>query len=161
MATARAGTNAAIENQRLRVEVDRANNTFTMHDRGTGKDFVKSATLARAVASIAAVQDVEDPVWGSGREILISHPGGWTTSLRLFRGHPFLHLHTTTHDEDEEPLVTAALQLLDFEVDLGRPAKELKSFGRAFSSRLTRRPAASRFPPSSTRIPATGWLPRT
>ena len=66
IATAQAGTNAVIENQWLRVRVDSASNTFAIRDRGTGNDFVKAAKLARPVASITAVRDVEDPVWGSG-----------------------------------------------------------------------------------------------
>lgn len=144
-ATAQSGADAVIENQRFSVTVDPASNTFAIHDRGRGKSFVKAATLARPIASIAAVQDVGDPVWGSGREILIGHPGGWTTSLRLFRGHPFLHLHTTAHNEDKEPLVTAALDLLDFEVDLGPPAKELKSFGTGFLNSLDEAPGSFSF----------------
>lgn len=145
MATAQTGADAVIANQRLRVSVDPASNMFAMHDRGTGSCFVKAATLARPIASIAVAQVVDDPIWGSGREILIGHPGGWTTSLRLFRDHPFLHLHTTTHNEDEEPLVTAALELLEFEVDLGRPVEELKSFGTGFLNSLDEAPGSFSF----------------
>jgi hypothetical protein len=145
MVTAHADTNAVIENRGLRVEVDPASDTFAVHGRGTGRDFVKAAKLARAVKSIDAVQDVEDPVWGSGREIMIGHPGGWTTSMRLFRDHPFLHLHTTTHNEDGKPLVTAALEVLDFEVDLGRPVEELRSFGTGFLSSLDEAPGSFSF----------------
>jgi hypothetical protein len=65
--------------------------------------------------------------------------------LRLFRDQPFLHLHTTTHNEDEEPLVTAALELLDFEVDLGRPVEELKSFGTGFLNPLEEAPGSFSF----------------
>ncbi len=145
LATAQAGKNAVIENQQLRVQVDPASNTFAMRERGSGNEFVKAARLARPIASIAAVQDVEDPVWGSGREILIDHPGGWTTSLRLFPDHPYLHVHTTTHSEDDKSLVTASLELLEFEVDLGRPAEELKSFGTGFLHSIDEAPGSFSF----------------
>jgi len=145
MAIAQTGSDPVIENQRLRITVNRASNTFLMQHHDTGKDFVKAASLARPIASIAAVQDVGDPIWGPGREILINHSGGWTTSLRLFQDHPFLHLHTTTHNEDENPLVTASLELLEFEVDLGRPIEKLKSFGTGFLKPLNEAPGSFSF----------------
>ncbi len=145
IATARADTNAAIENRRLRVEVDAGSITFAIQDRGSGESFVKAGTLAQPIASIATAQDVADSAWGPGREILIDHIGGWTTSLRLFRDHPFLHVHTTTRNGDEKPLVTASLGLLDFEVDLGRPVEELKSFGTGFLKPLDEAPGSFSF----------------
>lgn len=142
---AQAAADAMIENGRLHVEVKAESGEFVIRERGSDREFVKAATLARPIASIDAAQDVTDAVWGSGREVRLRHPGGWTTSLRLFRGHPFLHVHTTTRNEDQEPLVTAALEVLDFEVDLGRPLAELKSFGTGFLNSLEEAPGSFSF----------------
>jgi hypothetical protein len=128
---ATAQADSTIENRWLRVEVDASRDSFTITSVGSKQPCVRAGKFAHPVTSIE-LATVKQATWGPGREVRIVHPGGWTTSLGLFRDHPFLHVHTTTHNETDEPFVTSALEVLDFEVDLGRPVSELRSFGTGF-----------------------------
>lgn len=144
LAAAEPRENAVIENEHLRVQVDPAGNSFAIHHRSTGKDFAQAGTFAHPI-KLVATRIVSDPCWGQGRELLVSHANGWNSSLRLFRDQPFLHVHTTTYNDGKQPDVAASLELLDFEVNLGRPPKQLKSFGTGFLSDVDEAPGSFTF----------------
>ncbi len=127
-----AGSVRAIENRWLRVEVDSDRGRLSIFDRATGQARVKSASLARPVDSVGTVRKVKDVIWGPGSELVVGHPGGWSTRLRLFASCPFVHLHTTVHNGTHEPYVTASLDVLNMQVDLGCPTDQVKSFGTGF-----------------------------
>ncbi len=134
-----------MENDFLRVVVDSVASTFQIEDRRTGRDFIRNAFFPHPVSEISSATTVADPRWGQGKEILLRHTGGWTTRLTLFRGQPFLHVHTTVHNRGEQTIAESALQLLEFQIDLDRPLDRLKSFGTGFLHPLDKAPGSFTF----------------
>ncbi|MHC5055452.1 MAG: alpha-amylase family protein [Planctomycetota bacterium] len=109
---------AAMKNGHLRVEITGDGKGFDVRGVGDRAPFVARATFPRGPAS-TATGAVTDQVWGRGQETRIVHDNGWETSLRLFPGSPFLHVHTTVRNRGAEPFVAQSLEALDMSVESG------------------------------------------
>ena len=73
----------AIENEALRVVVRADDNSISIERPPSGLAFVKKAVFPQDIEK-AAARDVEHAVWGKGRAIELSHPGGWTTEIAIY-----------------------------------------------------------------------------
>ena len=137
-----AATRAAeIADARYRLSVSAENGRFEVEDARSGRVFAWSEASPDSIAALQ-VGAIEDPAWGAGQELLVEWTNGWQTSLRLFSTCPFLQVHTTVTNRDQQPFVVAGLDVFRATVDLGVPVEQLKSFGTGFLSDL-KEPATS------------------
>ena len=74
------GSAAEIENEALTISLHKGNVVF--HSKELNRTFIPRASFPSKVED-SAVRSHEDPVWGRGRELLLTHANGWTTALRL------------------------------------------------------------------------------
>ncbi|MFH1716632.1 MAG: glycoside hydrolase family 36 protein [Planctomycetota bacterium] len=138
------GAEVSIENESLQVVVQSDRNIFELTWRESGKVFVDQARFAHRIKSMKK-NSISDPVWGRGQEIAVEHESGWQSTLRLFPGNPFVHLHTTVHNSGPEPYVSASERILQFQVDLGIPPDQLRSYGTGFLNSLQDAPGSFSF----------------
>ena len=134
----------SIDNESLQVTVQLDRNIFELRWRESGKVFVGQARFAHRIKSTKK-NVISDPVWGRGQEIAVKHENGWQSTLRLFSGNPFVHLHTTVYNSGPEPYVSASERILQFQVDLGIPPDQLRSYGTGFLNSLQDAPGSFSF----------------
>ncbi len=110
----------------LDVTVDTDNGCLTVKSKRLNQAGIVNAKFCRKTKS-AKARSVFDSIWGPGSEIHVAHEDGSHCWLRLFAQRPFLHIQTSLHNGDEEPLVLQSLDVLDMEVRLGD--QTLASYG--------------------------------
>ena len=79
----------AIENKVLRVVVSADDNSISIERPGARFAFVKKAVFPQDIEKAESIE-VEHAVWGKGRAIELSHPGGWTTRIAIYPSCPCL-----------------------------------------------------------------------
>lgn len=139
-----AGAEISIENENLRVVIQPERNNFQVSRLQSGRTFVGKATFSHGIKS-ARKTAISDPVWGQGQEIAAEHENGWQSTLRLFAGQPFVHLQTTVHNSGADPYVSASENILQFQVDLGMPVDQLRSYGTGFLNSIEDAPGSFSF----------------
>lgn len=110
----------------ITVEVNRQR--FSLTDRSLGRAFVTRGTFARQFESVQR-GSVEDPIWGNGRQLSITHSDGWLTRMSLYPRHPFVHISTIASNKSREPISMARLKVLEFDYDLGVPIENVCTLG--------------------------------
>ena len=133
-----------IENEFLRVFVNPEQSTFRLAARQSGKVFVRQGRFTHEIKT-AKRTSISDPVWGQSRGIEVEHNNGWQSTLRLFPNSPFVQLHTTVHNGSSKPYVSACEEILQFQVNLGLPPGQLRSYGTGFLNSLEDAPGSFSF----------------
>ncbi len=139
-----AGAEISVQNESLYVAVQPDADIFRLTWRESGKVFVDRGRFAHGIKS-AKKTAVSDSVWGLGQEIAVEHENGWQSTLRLFPGSPFVHLHTSVRNSGPEAYVSASEEILQFQVDLGVPPDQLRSYGTGFLNPLQDAPGSFSF----------------
>lgn len=149
------------ENDALIVTYDDRSHTFTAADRATQRIFLTNGTFAGDDVR-AAAQPASDPVFGAGRKIIITQTDGSTASLELYQGLPFVLVRKRLHHSGEAPTDIQRLAPATFELDLGKPAAELRTMGTAGLTAPDKHPGSYLFltlaDPATRRGVVTGWL---
>jgi len=150
----------SIETKRLRVVVDVDGQRFTVTDKSLDRAFIKRGAFTRPLQSVQA-GSVADPIWGRGRQLTVTHTDGWTTLIRLYDGHAFVHIHTVAANRTNEPMTMSKLDLLEFEYDLGVPGENVRTLGTG-GLRGAQAPGSYTFSaaadPETRRGIVSGWL---
>lgn len=133
-----------IENEFLRVFVNPEQSTFRLAARQSGKVFVRQGRFAHEIKT-AKRTSIYDPVWRQSRGIEVEHKNGWQSTLRLFPNSPFVQLHTTVYNSSSKPYVSACEEILQFQVNLGLPPGQLRSYGTGFLNPLEDAPGSFSF----------------
>ncbi len=118
----------SIETDRLRVAVDVESQQFSITNKFADCDFVKRGTFVRSIESADSGPFV-DSVWGEGKQLNVVHADGWTTSIRLYALHPFVHFHTVAANRTDEPISISKVKLFQFDYDLGISAENVRTLG--------------------------------
>lgn len=88
----------------------------------------------RIIESVSA-EPVQDPVWGEGKGLRLTHADGWITRVRLFK-QPFVHISFEAASPADQTLNLKRTSLLKVALDLGVPAEQLRVLGTAGLSAL-------------------------
>lgn len=107
----------SIQNEYVLVQAHLKKNTFRVESKQTDQPVVRHARLFEKMSS-ADVRPVAQSYAGRGTELQLTLKDGSTVDLRLFNGHPFLHVHASVHNPGNEPLVMEKLELMNLKVDI-------------------------------------------
>jgi hypothetical protein len=105
-----------ISNKHLKVAYDDAAGTFSLTDRATGRTFVRSVGLGGSVCRV------------EGKKLIVCQPDGSVT-LELRGNEPFVFVTKEIHNGGAELLDLPRVVVVEFTLDLGRPAGELRTLG--------------------------------
>ena len=115
----------AIENELLKVEFKAG--AISLTAKPSGKAFMPKATFPQAVKS-AEVKSQKHDVWGDGKVLELSHANGWKTTVTLYPGCPFAHVHTQVIN-GKETYQANAFEFAKLEVDVGVPLEKVQVLG--------------------------------
>ena len=150
-----------IGNQSLSVTYDPAGGSFSVVEKASGSRFLKSGQL-EGPAGKAKVEGARDAVFGTGKRILLTRADGSTAALELYKDLPFVLLRGTRHNPGQEVLDLAKVAPATFTIELGKPAKELRTMGTAGLTAPDQNPGSYLFltaaDPASRRGVVAGWL---
>jgi hypothetical protein len=127
--TLAAGT-LSIRNDTLIASYNDISNTFLLTERSTARVFLKDGTLQGAVGK-AKVESVRDPVFKSGKRIVVQRAGGGSVSLELYRDLPFVLVRGELHNDSPAASEVTSLTPASFELDMGWAGTELRTMGTA------------------------------
>lgn len=154
------GATQTIENKTLSVTVDDASGKFSVADKATGKIFLTNGSFEGGVIKVEA-----------GRhEITLTQADGSTVSLELRKNQPFVFI--TKQQMNRGPaerdfkgpdyINLKTTVLATFQLDLGKPAAELKTLGTGGLCAPDKNPGSYLFltcaDPSTRRGVVAGWL---
>ncbi|MBN2054984.1 hypothetical protein JW905_08675, partial [bacterium] len=88
-----------IENDHLVVEV--SGQLLSLEAKPGGLRVIPRVAFGLYIESVSAAP-VNDPVWGTGKQLTLAHADGWFTHLRLFAGQSFVHIHTVAGNRSSE-----------------------------------------------------------
>ena len=132
----------SIRNNTLIASYNDVSNTFLLTERSSARVFLKEGKLHGA-AGKAQVESVKDPVFKSGKRIVVPRAGGGSVSLELYRDLPFLLVRGELRNDSPAVAEVTSLSPASFELDLGTVgAANCAPWERLVSRRPTRIPAA-------------------
>jgi len=160
-ATATRAAEHAAENATLAVTYDDRARSFAVTEKATGNTFLTHGKLEGNDRQ-ATVQVASDPVFGSGRKIVISQADGSTASLELYEGLPFLLVRKDLKNSGEVATDIQRLAPVSCVLDLDQPATTLRTMGTAGLTAPDKHPGSYLFltlaDPATRRGVVTGWL---
>ena len=125
-----AGASVAIENRTLIAIYDEGSSTFQLAEKASGRVFLKDGKLDRSTGQ-AKVATAKDPVFKSGKRILVERSDGGNVSLELYHDLPFLLVRGQMRNHSSSPTEVVSLSPTTFELDLGSPRGDLRTMGTA------------------------------
>jgi hypothetical protein len=150
-----------IENADLTTQYDDAAGVFTVSEKATGRPFAIDGRI-EGVAKSAAVEESTDPVFGTGRRIVVRQAGGSVATLALYKDLPFLLVSKEQKNGGAAQLDVQNAVPATFTLDLGRPAAELKTMGTGGLLSADQNPGSYFFlaiaDPATRNGVVTGWL---
>jgi len=163
LAAARAsGASIGIENDTLSVSYDDVSRSFSMVEKSSGKVVLREGGLLQPAADAAKAVATADRAFGAGRGIQIKYSDGAVSSLELYRGLPFLLVRTTLHNMTASAVDIARIVPMTTELDLDKPAGELKTLGTGGLLAPDQNPGSYLFltcaDPETRRGIVAGWL---
>ncbi|MFA6293409.1 MAG: hypothetical protein WC637_16610, partial [Victivallales bacterium] len=117
-----------IENETLRVTYDRVDNTVSLTEKGKGLTFVKDCRIEGGGGDVRALS-ARNPIFGTGRKIVIHQADGNSVSLEVYRKLQFVVVRKTIKNSSASELELQKSVPLFFELDLGEPATVLRTLG--------------------------------
>lgn len=170
------------ENERLTVTYDDAFHGFSLTEKATGNTFLTNGKLEGLDLKVAE-EPATDPVFGTGRKIVVTQAEGRTASLELYQGLPFLLARKEivnnpnkrgqiddillSPQEREQRKVDRNWEIerivpATFSLDLGTSPYKLRTMGTAGLSRADQHPGSYLFltlaDPATRRGVVAGWL---
>jgi hypothetical protein len=154
-------TSYSIHNQKLSVGYNDATGTFSVADMATGKSFLIDGKMD-GIPKKVEINPVTDPVFNRGMEIAVTQTDGSTIFFELYNQLPFLLVREDLHNSSSVMTDFQKLDPVTFELDLGKPAGELRTMGTAGLTTPDQNPGSYLFltlaDPSTRRGVVTGWL---
>ena len=108
-------------------------------ERSSARVFLKDGTLQGA-AGKAQVESVKDPVFKSGKRIVVPRAGGGSVSLELYRDLPFLLVRGELRNDSPAVTEVTTLSPTSFELDLGRAVERTAHHGHRRTDRRRQKP---------------------
>lgn len=118
----------AIENETLAARWTRESGRVSTVNKASGQTFLKDAKLSGQGGS-AKVTTIRHKTFGQGKAIEISYPNGNRDVVMLFPKLPFVLLRPSLRNDGANAMVTRSVNPLSANVDLGKPAAQLKTLG--------------------------------
>ena len=150
-----------IENNALAVRYDDADGLFTLEDKATGRPFVIAGRLA-GMGGPAQVTREADPVFGEGRQIVVTAADGSRASLEVYKNLPFVLIRGARHNPGTNAITVAKWAPATFTLDLGQPAAALRTMGTAGLLPPDQNPGSYVFlscaDPATRRGVVAGWI---
>lgn len=112
---------AVIENDSCKISV--ANATGVISIAGTGASGVAEVSLP-GVTGAGEPSATKDPVFGAGKDIVLTGKDGPLGTLRLYRNLPFALVRLTVKNPDARPVVLDKVPVASLQVKLGVPADQ-------------------------------------
>lgn len=125
----------AIENESVRVTVD-DDGSFSVSALPSGRNVLTNGKLSMAGA--AKKSAVNDKAFGQGQQIEITGAKGAGARVMVFSKLPFVLVRVTLANTGAEEQVLNKVPIATFNVDLGKPASELKTMGTGGLSDATK-----------------------
>ena len=143
------------------MSYDERSSTFSLTDRASGRVFLKEGKLDGSTGK-ARAEAVTDPVFNSGKRILVQRAGGGVVSLELYNDLPFLLVRGELHNAGPALEEVMSLSPASFELDLGKAAADLRTMGTAGLKPPDQNPGSYLFltlaDPATRRGIVAGWL---
>ena len=123
-----------IENKWLKVSLDMATGKFTITPkRSNGTNRIEGQLTAggRLEPTIKSSAIVNKLVSKDGDEsiFLIRRPNEWQDRLTVHKDSPFVWVFSSRRNPDKEPVTIHDVRPVRFDIDLGKPTSEMKTFG--------------------------------
>ena len=151
----------SIANNTLIAGYNDASHSFFLTERATGHVFLKAGKLDGA-AGAARVESVKDPVFKSGKRIVLPRAGGGAVWIELYQALPFALVRGELRNDRPTSAEVTSLAPVSFELDLGKPARDLRTLGTAGLKPPDQNPGSYLFltlaDPSTRRGVVAGWL---
>jgi Melibiase len=155
------GGTVSIKNKTLIATYDDTSSTFFLTEKATGRVFLKEGKLDGSTGK-AQVEAVRDPVFNSGKRIIVRRTGGGVVSLELYQDLPFLLVRGELHNSGTVIAEVTSLSPAVFALDLDKPASELRTMGTAGLVAPDQNPGSYLFlslvQPETRRGIVAGWL---
>lgn len=72
---------------------------------------------------------VDDIIWGKGEQIKVKYDNGRWLTFRLYAGNPFLHIHTTMENSNNQDMEIKKLDIASIDMSIGNLKKKLNVLG--------------------------------
>src|SRR5262249_48691272 len=115
------------ENSTLRAQFISPGSYFTLTSKSSQRQFVSYGGFEHGFGVVTRT-NVTDKTFGKGEALKISHPDGSEDWIILFPDLPFALLRSRLRNGNEA-VVKQKIKMLTTQVNLGRPAAELKTLG--------------------------------
>jgi len=112
----------------LEVSLDRRTGKLTIANARTGRAFLVSGTLGSAVTD-ARKAAVRHDRFGDGEALQVVRDGGFSDEVMLFPDLPFALIRTSVANAASEALVPRSVDLIGARLDIGAPARTLRTLG--------------------------------
>jgi hypothetical protein len=151
----------SIKNSTLIATYDDTSSTFFLTEKATGRIFLQEGKLDGSTGK-ARIETARDPVFNSGKRIIVRRTGGGVVSLELYQDLPFLLVRGELHNSGTVRAEVTSLSPAVFALDLGKPASELRTMGTAGLMAPDQNPGSYLFltlvQPETRRGIVAGWL---
>lgn len=123
------GKTLSIVNANVEAKFDVASGRFALTSKPTRQVFLKDGRLS-GTNGTAKVVTVTDKTFGRGEAIEVSYANGSRDTIMLFPELPFALMRAALFNQNAGPeLVGPKVQTFSVAVDLGKPAREIKTLG--------------------------------
>lgn len=117
-----------ISNDLITVAFDDTANTFSIADHGASGPFVVAGRLGGEVKQ-ATVKPTTDPVFGEGRQLLVTLTDGSTSALELYPQLRFVLVRTNRNNPTASEIDLQQVVPATFTLNLAKPASALTTLG--------------------------------
>jgi hypothetical protein len=156
-----AACTVSIENKFITATYDPGSNTFRLAEKPSGRVFLKEGKLDRSTGK-AHAESIRDPVFRSGKRILVQRADGGVASLELYKDLPFILVRGELRNSGTSPTEVSGLSPASFELDLRWDPHELRTMGTAGLKPPDQNPGSYLFLTLADRATrkgiVTGWL---
>ena len=155
--------NFTIANQFYKISVDSGKNTFSVITVPDGKVLIPQGSFESPIVH-SGQTSANTPVRIEEQSITVWSATGIKTQFVLYPDSPFITIRHAIHNNDTNPLIIKSIHPLNFNVNLDKPAGELRSLGTAGLKNIDKNsnPGSYSFlaiaDPESRRGIVSGWL---
>jgi len=156
-----AQSKSSISNQFLTLAYNPAVKDFEMTSRSAKKTFLKNIVPNGTIQSVEK-KAVTSSVFGNGSALIVQTTEGNSFSFVLYPLQPFLFVSQTVKNANNKDVDISKLNPVSFNVDLGKPANELKTIGTGGLLAPDKNPGSYVFlttvDPSTRNGVVSGWI---
>lgn len=151
----------SISNDFYYLAFDSNNRSLSMTVKSTNEVVLKGI-MPKGAIRVLNNSEVIDPLFGKGNALVIISEDGSTISFTLYQSHSFLFITPVITNQSKDTADVKKYRPLSFSVDLGKPARKLKTLGTGGLLRPDKNPGSYVFlttvDPKSRNGVVTGWL---